>query len=705
MANRHAISPYVYGANFPPSASYVSASGATMIRWGGNNSSRYNWKINAKNNDADWYFENGNWGTPDAPTFLSTMSAAGGSPLMTLPMLGWVAKDTASVSFSVQKYGKQCAADPYHSNAGNGVLPNCTTNLTGNDPADANTHLLDAPTTNDPPGSIYRNEWIQSIASKFGTQPHFYDLDNEPDIWGGTHRDVHPAPTGYDELAEDIVKEGHALKSWDPLAMRFAPVFCCWYYYWNSANPNDKNDHGGLDFLPWLLNEIHANDVALGSRSFDVFDVHAYFNGPATSGLTAAQIQAAALRETRDWWDATYISESGAVNQPWATRLQPDKTVAFVIPRMRALANTIYPGTPVSFTEWNGALAGETDFSTALVDADSYGILGRDRIYAASRWSASQQFSPPYYALLLYRNADGKHDGFETLSVEANHNANPDLFSAFAATNPAGTELTLMVVNKSPTNAADVAFDIAGFKPAEMKTYTLSSAAPKTIVASASKPWTATQSFAPYSATLIVTTGTTPEKPSVEWDLNPDTFFAAASSSATLAPEITSGTGTFRLTSASGSAGLEFALTQPKLAPGTKATVSVKTPSTPGLYTYTLTGEDAANTVQSKQGWILVGNPAATLTKTGDAQTALPGKTVTLTATFVPGSSGATAGNVTILFTTSAGKLSSQVVRTNAQGEATVTLTLPAAAGKVTVTAQAPIPWGGEKAVFTETAQ
>ena len=45
------------------------------------------------------------------------------------------------------------------------------------------------------------------------------------------------------------------------------------------------------------------------------------------------------------------------------------------------------------------------------------------------------------------------------------------------------------------------------------------------------------------------------------------------------------------------------------------------------------------------------------------------------------------------------------VVRTNAQGEATVTLTLPAAAGKVTVTAQAPIPWGGEKAVFTETAQ
>jgi len=705
LANRHAISPYVYGANFPPSPGYVTDSRATMLRWGGNNSSRYNWKLNAKNNDADWYFENFSWGTPDSPTFLSTMSAAGGSPLMTLPMLGWVAKDTGSSSFSVKKYGKQCAADPYHPDAGNGVLPNCATNLTGNDPTDANTHLLDAPSSGDPAGSLYRNQWIESIAPKFGSQPHFYDLDNEPDIWGNTHRDVHPAPTGYDELAEDIVREGHALKGWDPLAVRFAPVFCCWWYYWNGANGNDKADHGGLDFLPWLLNEIHANDVALGTRSLDVFDVHAYFNGPLTNGMTPAQIRAAALRETRDWWDPNYISESGAVNQPWATQLQPDKTVAFVIPRMRALANTIYPGTPVSFTEWNGALAGETDFSTALVDADSYGILGRERMYAASRWSASQQFSPAYYALLLYRNADGKHDGFETLSVEANHNANPDFFSAFAATNPAGTALTLVVVNKSPTDAADVTFDVAGFEPAEMTAYTLSSAAPKSIVASASKLWTATQSFAPYSATLIVATGTTPEKPAVEWDLNPDTFFASASSTATIAPEITSGTGTFKLTSASGAAGLEFTLTQPRLSLGSNATVAIKTPSTPGLYSYTVTGEDAANTVQSKQGWVLVGNPAATLTKTGDGQTALPGKTLTLTATFVPGSSGATRGNVTILFTTSAGKLSSQVVRTNANGEATVTLTLPAAAGKVVVSAQAPIPWGGAKVEFTETAR
>lgn len=705
LTNRHLISPYIYGANFPPDAAYVTASGATMIRWGGNNSSRYNWTINAKNLDADYYFENYSWGTPDSPTFLSTMSAAGGSPLMTIPMLGWVAKDTTSVSFSIAKYGKQCSFDPYRTDAGNGQLPDCSTNLTGNDPTDADVELLDAPGASDPAGSVYRDQWIKAIAPKFGNQPHFYDLDNEPDIWSGTHRDVHPTPSSYDELAADIVKEGHAVKSYDPLAVRFAPVFCCWYFYWNGVDNNDKGQHGGLDFLPWLLNEIKFQDTVSGSRSLDVFDVHAYFNSPSTTGLSPTQVQAAALRQTRDWWDPSYVSESGAVNQQYATYLQPDKTVAFVIPRMRALANSIYPGTPVSFTEWNGALAGEADFSTALVDADAYGILGRERMYAASRWTAADASTPAYQALLLYRNPDGQRHGFQPLSVEATSTTSPNLFSVFASTDTAGQTMTILVVNKDPANSDSVSFDISGFQPSQMKTYTLSSGTPNRIVASSTSSWQSTQTFAPYSATLIVATGTSPQKPAVEWDLNPDTIAAPASSTITIAPAITSGSGTVKLTSASGAAGLGIALTQSSLASGTNGVITLTTPSTPGFYSFTVTGTDSASTVQTQQGRVLVGNPAATLTKTGDNQSAAHGSQITLTATFVPGTSGASAGNVTLLFTTSAGTLSSRVVRTNASGQATVTLTLPSTPGKVTVTTKAPIPWGGQIATFTETAQ
>ena len=54
------------------------------------------------------------------------------------------------------------------------------------------------------------------------------------------------------------------------------------------------------------------------------------------------------MRIYRDYWDPTYVSESGSINQTWATFIQPNKTIPFRIPRMRATANMIYPGTPVS---------------------------------------------------------------------------------------------------------------------------------------------------------------------------------------------------------------------------------------------------------------------------------------------------------------------------------------------------------------------
>ena len=232
LADRHPISPYIYGANFPPSAAYIANAGVTLSRWGGNNSSRYNWKLNVTNLDDDWYFENYAWApgglATSAPAFLTQVAKAGSAPIMTIPMLPWVAKDGSSNSFSVAKYGQQCSTDyQWRPDAGDGIKTNCSEDLTGNDPNDADVPFNDEPLPGDPPATLYRSQWIASIAPDFGAQPHFYSLDNEPDIWSTTHRDVHPSPTGYDECSAAIVREGHAIKSYDPAAVRLGPVFCC----------------------------------------------------------------------------------------------------------------------------------------------------------------------------------------------------------------------------------------------------------------------------------------------------------------------------------------------------------------------------------------------------------------------------------------------------------------------------------------------
>jgi hypothetical protein len=709
LSNRHTISPYVYGVNFPNDTTYVQQTGATLVRWGGNASTRYNWKNFDTNAANDWYFADGAFGSPplyqDSTQFLSNIVGAGGFPIMTIGMLPWAAKDATSYSFSVAKYGAQCGVNPYNSDDGDGVKTDCFTNVTGNDPNDANVPLLDQPGGGDPPGSVYRDQWVPALAPNYGTAPHFYNMDNEMDIWGSTHRDVHPNPTGYDEMENVFLTEAGGLKTWDTKAVRFGPVSCCWWFYWNGANNSDKNLHGGIDFLPWWMNEIAWTDKVSGKRSLDVFDVHAYPDTPDLSSWTQSQKQALALRIFRDYWDPTYVSESPSINQPWVTQMQPNKTIPFRLPRLRAIANAVYPNTPISITEWNAALAGESDFSTALADADAWGIMGRERVYAASRWVAADPSTPAYLTLQLLRNYDNAHHGFGNVSVSATNDGDPSLFSSYAALNSGGTTLTLLAINKDPSATDSAQITLTGFNPSQVTTYTLGQANPTKIVASTKQAWTSSWSFAPYSATLLVVSGTLAQKPASDWDINPETTMAPASGRTTLHPRLVSGSSTVTLASVTSDSGVTMTIKQPVVSKSQQGSISVMSGATPGFYHFTVTGNDSSGVTQTESGWILVGNPAATFTKSGDGQIGPPGGQLTLSVTLNPGQSAGTAQGATVLFTTNGGTLSSRMVRTDATGKAVVVLTLPNSPGKVQVSAQGPFGLGYPAATFTETAQ
>jgi len=711
LTDRHPISPYVYGGAYPQDAPTITDSGLTVVRWGGNATSRYNWLAGTENSAADWYFGDYGYteiGDSDSSKFIQDVKAAGSNPLMTMVMLGWVAKnvsDGSAYSFSVAKYGAQCYTNPYNSDDGIGIEPDCSTPITGNDPNDANFPLQDSPQPGDPPNTLYRNQWTAALAKAFGNAPHFYDMDNEIDIWGSTHRDVHPAPSAYNEMRDTFIAESRALKAWDPAAIRLGPVSCCWWFYWNGANNNDKGLHAGNDFLPWWLNEVYWQDKVAGTRSLDIFDIHAYPDTPDTSGYTLAKKRALALRIFRDYWDPKYVSESGDINQPWTTQLQPKKTIPFRLLRMRAIANLIYPGTPLSVTEWNAAIAGESDFSTALSDADAYGILGRERTYLASRWVAPVPGNPNYLGLKLYTNYDGQHHGFATTSVSATNDGSKNLVSSFAAMDSAGKTLTVMVLNKSPAATLPALFAVDGFTPSQVTTYTLASKNPTKIVASSSQAWSSSMTFASYTATLLVITGSSPQVPSAEWNLNPDTVMVAANSTVTLSPQITSGSGTVTLGTPVADTGITLAVSQGTVSSGHNGAITVTAGKKARFYHFSVPSTDNAGVAQQQGGWILVGNPSASLTKTGDQQTGPPGSNLNLSVTLQPGESGGSPAGATILFTNDSGTLSSRMVTTDGSGNAAVVLTLPPNAGTVHVTAEGPFGLGHPLVTFTETAQ
>lgn len=745
LADRHPISPLIYGVDFPPSAAYIQQTGASFVRWGGNASSRYNWKNFYANSANDWYFQDNGFqalglGNSTADTgadsvlFAQTVAAAGADPLMTLPMLGWVAKGGPSYySFSVQKYGPQCKTNPYLADDGDGLAPDCQTPITGNDPNDANVPLLDAPGANDPAGAVYRSQWVAALAPAFGAAPHFYDLGNEPDIWAGTHRDVHPAKATYAELRDDFVLEAGNLKTWDPQAIAFGPVSCCWWYYWNSdAGAADKDAHGGLDFWPWWLNEVEWEGEIQGRRLLDVFDLHAYpeLNTPK-AGTSAAAIDGEILAATRGWWDPTWSdTQSWIGTSSGVTSQQPNPTAEARLVRALAVAHEIDPELPISVTEWNFGLGltGADPIAVALADADAWGLLGRYGAYAAARWTAPDPNTeaPSVAVLELFRNYDGKNDGFDPISVAANNDCatapqQPYDCSTFAAVSAAGTQLTLLIVNKSAYDQLTAGINLANFTATQVAAYSVSAASPAQITAAAPAAFSGSVIVPPYSATLLVFSGQMSQQP-VDWSLNPAIVMMPAGGSITLHPALLAGaSGSVTLAGIQSDAGISGTIAQPSVTASQPGAITIAAGATPGFYHFTVTAGDSSGATQTKSGIIEAGNPAATLTAAGSGQTAPAGATVTLSVTVNPGQSGVNAAGLDILFTASAGALAAganntlvaqaasgaQLLETtDAAGSAVVTLTLPAVSGAtVTVTAEGPYGAGHPVATFTETTQ
>ncbi len=108
LANRHTISPYIYGGAFPQDAPTITDSGLSVVRWGGNAASTYNWQLGTNNADNDYYFEDfafdgfsspqGVPGVSDSIQWIGDVKAAGGTPLMTMVMLPWVAQSAEVAS-------------------------------------------------------------------------------------------------------------------------------------------------------------------------------------------------------------------------------------------------------------------------------------------------------------------------------------------------------------------------------------------------------------------------------------------------------------------------------------------------------------------------------------------------------------------------------------------------------------------------------
>jgi hypothetical protein len=508
----HAISPLIYGMNaFGLDPTTAANANITVTRWGGDDTSRYNYQNNGTNSASDYYFENftgaaemlpNATGATNFTEFVEANSTIGTKALGTVPVQGWVSNGTAGAcSFPESTLPGQAS---YNGSCGDGMYPmgtqDCTqTNgcaILGTSTTAALTSVAEPPPAPPAAGAAslswaqgtWSGGWVNSIvtaygpgnpASGTGKGVAIWDLDNEPAWWDAVHRDVHPKPSTYDEVTQGGIGTALAIKTIDPTAQVSGPVIDYWWNYfyskqdiengWGSgpcyepwSDPADRTAHGGVPMIEYYLQQFKSAEATYGIRLLDYLDIHGYFASdyPAGSGngvgLTTAGDsveQQVRLNSTRALWDPTYTDPNYpqpnySTDANYTANCATPLQAPQVVPMLQSWVASSYPGTKTAIDEYN--FGGLEHINGALTQADVLGIFGAYGLDLATLWPTTTytEQGPGNMAFAIYRNYDGSKSQFGDMALQST-SANQGQLSIYGALRSSDQAVTVVVINKT----------------------------------------------------------------------------------------------------------------------------------------------------------------------------------------------------------------------------------------------------------------
>ena len=286
-SGKRMISPYIFGKNNVLPSTFLNSgsndevtlaveAGARMVRQsGGNNSTKYNWRLKLSSHP-DWYnnvYAN-NW---DAAAKNLTDKLPGSQGMWSFQLIGKVAANTEN-NFNDWDYNQSQWWDGVHQNlAGGGEV----------DPAGGSKALVEGDI------ALYLVDWpadstVAILDHWFGTSGLGYDssyyrywsMDNEPEIWSGTHDDVMKEQIPAEEFMQLYFKVAKAARAKFPGIKLSGPVPANewqWYRYGSDAISYKGNRYCWLEYF---ILRIAEEEKESGIKLLDVLDIHYY---PSTS--------------------------------------------------------------------------------------------------------------------------------------------------------------------------------------------------------------------------------------------------------------------------------------------------------------------------------------------------------------------------------------------------------------------------------------
>jgi hypothetical protein len=440
------ISPLIYGYNF--------ASGEpenyTVIRAGGDRLTCYNWETGASNGGSYMGYVNDN-----------------------NLIMGFPASQQVIPGIVLTKFQDNAVANHYYSivslqlggYVAGDMLGGVSTHPPSNRWKESRIYKGSALslTPNIADGFVSMDEMVNMLINKYGlsstaTGVKAYDMDNEPDIWSGTHGMMHPVGVTCAEILSKNKIAAGMIKSLDANAEVFGPVLSGFQGYYNLGNATDWNSVKGTNtwFISYYLQQMKAASDSAGKRLLDVLDLHWYPEAQDTvtnqrivlnplDDPSAASSRIARMQSLRTLWDARYYERSW-ISQYYHSYLP-------LLPKLQAAITANYPGTKLAFTEID--YGGGTDISGGIAIADMLGIFGKYGVYCSTLWASMDEYSAAAYR--LYRNYDGAKSTFGNTRVKAStsDSVNSSIYASLQ-----GNDLHIILINKKLTDGLTAAITL-----------------------------------------------------------------------------------------------------------------------------------------------------------------------------------------------------------------------------------------------------
>lgn len=299
------VSPFIFGKNNVLPSTYLNngsnaevtkanEAGVKLVRQGGgNNSTKYNWRLKLSSHP-DWYnnvYDN-NW---DAAAKNLTDKMPGVQGMWSFQLLGKVAANKNN-NFPDWTYNQSQWWSGVNQNLAGGGTVN---------PAGGGKALVEG----NP--DLYLKSWpadstVGILDKWFGTKGLGYDttwyrywsMDNEPEIWVGTHDDVMKTQIPAEDFMQLYFKVAKAARARFPGIKLSGPVPANewqWYRY-----GSDGISYNGKKYcwLEYFILRIAEEEKASGIKLLDVLDIHYYPSSSKAEEL---------VQYYRVFFDRTYI--------------------------------------------------------------------------------------------------------------------------------------------------------------------------------------------------------------------------------------------------------------------------------------------------------------------------------------------------------------------------------------------------------------